>query len=310
MAARSNESLRHQLARQRGIATVGQLDGAGVTDWHRRSARADGYLEKAGAHVYRSAYTPHSRRDDLAALLIDCGADAAWASGPTAAALHGFDGYVLKPPFHVTIMRGRNIQRVGHYIHTTVHLPPIDRAVIDGMRALSPTRTVVDLAKSSSIEQLTVAIDSLLRDGGASEALLHKRLVELGKRGRHGIPKVIAAIEGADVRRGAHSWLERRFLELVAAAGLPIPETQQVLSRAGDRVVRVDCRFAGTPVVVELLGYRFHRTEAQMSRDAERSNALVLDGFLPIQFTYRQVTELGDQVISTTRSALARSLAA
>lgn len=304
------EFLETQLARQRGIATVRQLDHADVNDWRRRRARSDGYLEKAGAHVYRSAYQQHSRRDDLAALLIDCGAGEAWASGPTAAALHRFDGYALKPPFHVTIERGRNIQRVGHFIHTSVDLPLIDRSMVDGMCVMSPARTIIDLAKSSSIAQLTVAIDSVLRDGGASEALLHRRLVALGQRGRHGIGKVIDAVEGADVRRGAHSWLERRYLELVAAAGLPRPATQQVLSRAGDRVVRVDCRFEGTPVVVELLGYRFHRTEAQMSRDAERSNALMLDGYLPIQFTYRQVTELPGQVLTTTRSALAKSRAA
>ena len=47
----------------------------------------------------------------------------------------------------------------------------------------------------------------------------------------------------------------------------------------------------GTPVVVELLGYRFHRTKQQMARDAERLNALVLDGFTPYQFTYDQVVE-------------------
>ena len=306
MAVVSTDSLQQHLARQRGIATVEQLDKTGVNDWRRRRARSDGYLEKAGAHVYRSAFGPHSRRDDLAALLIDCGAgeEAAWASGPTAAALHGFDGYLLKPPFHVTIERGRCIQRVGHYIHTTVDLPLIDRSLVDGMRAMSPARTVINLAKSSSIAQLTVAIDSLLRDGGASEELLHKRLVALGSRGRHGVQKVLAAIEGADVRRGAHSWLERRYLELLAGAGLPAPMTQQVLSRAGDRVVRVDCRFEGSPVVIELLGYRFHRTEVQMSGDAERMNALMLDGFLPFQFTYRQVTELPDQVVATTANAL------
>ena len=54
--------------------------------------------------------------------------------------------------------------------------------------------------------------------------------------------------------------------------------------------MRVDCRFAGTPVVVELLGYRWHRTKDQMARDVERLNALVLDGFRPMQFTYDQVT--------------------
>ena len=86
---------------------------------------------------------------------------------------------------------------------------------------------------------------------------------------------------------------------------LPRPLTQQVLTRAGDRLVRVDCRFPGSPVIVELLGYRWHRTKAQMSRDAERQNALILDGFLPIQFTYDQVTLDPNGTIDTVRRTLA-----
>lgn len=54
--------------------------------------------------------------------------------------------------------------------------------------------------------------------------------------------------------------------------------TQQVLDRAGGRAVRVDCRFVGTNVVVELLGYAWHRTVVQMNRDAERMNALLAVG--------------------------------
>jgi very-short-patch-repair endonuclease len=69
--------------------------------------------------------------------------------------------------------------------------------------------------------------------------------------------------------------------------------------------VRVDCRFPGTRVVVELLGYRWHRTQEQLSRDSSRINALVLDGFAPMQFTYDQVTVDPDWVIAQTRQALA-----
>ena len=60
----------------------------------------------------------------------------------------------------------------------------------------------------------------------------------------------------------------------------------------------------GTPVIVELLGYRWHRTEAQMSRDAERLNALTMQGLAPLQFTYQQVTRGPTTVVATTRAAL------
>ena len=100
----------------------------------------------------------------------------------------------------------------------------------------------------------------------------------LRTKGRHGIPSLLDVLAGHEVTRGGHSWLEREYLRLLAAAGLPRPITQAVLARAGDRFVRVDCRFPGSAVVVELLGYRFHRTPLQMARDAERLNALVLAG--------------------------------
>jgi len=42
-----------------------------------------------------------------------------------------------------------------------------------------------------------------------------------------------------------------------------------------------------------------------MARDAERLNALLLDGLLPMQFTYDQVTIQPAEVLATLRHALA-----
>ena len=115
---------------------------------------------------------------------------------------------------------------------------------------------------------------------------------------------LLDVIDGAEVTRGGHSWLEREYLRIIAAAGLPRPETQVVLSRARDRLVRVDAFFPSTRVVGEVLGYRFHRTRDQMRRDAERMNALVLDGFVPVQHTYEQVVDHADEVVVDLRRAL------
>jgi hypothetical protein len=288
---------------QHGAITASQIGDAeiGISGLRRRVQ--SGVLERVGVHTFRSPFVTPSALADLSALVLDCGDDA-FVSGPTAAALHGFDGFKLKPPFHVTIIRGRNVQRAHHHIHTTTVLPLIDRATISDLATMSATRTLVDVARFVSAKSLTAALDSALRDGLTTEEVLHRRIVALRSRGRYGIPQLIAVIEGAEVTRGGHSWLERRFLELCSAAGLPQPTTQQVLSRAKDRMVRVDCRFPGTRVVVELLGYRWHRTNEQLARDAARFNALVLDGFAPMQFTYDQVTVDGEWVVAQTRQAL------
>ena len=100
---------------------------------------------------------------------------------------------------------------------------------------------------------------------------------------------MLGVIGGSEITRGGHSYLERTFLELVADLGLPRPDTQQVVAKRRKKLIRVDCRFPGTKVVVELLGYEFHRTRMQMQDDSERLNRLQLDGFVAIQFTYTDV---------------------
>lgn len=288
---------------QLGLLSRRQANGVGVTDAQLRSRVSSGSLLQVGANTFRLPGAPSTAVAELRALILDVGGDV-WASGRTAAALHQFDGFPLKPPFDVTVMRGRDVKRVGHRIHTTASLDLIDRATAGGIPTLSAARTLIDLARSASPEELTVAFDSGLRDGRFNEALVHRRIHALRNRGRFGIPRLIEAIEGSEAIRGAHSWLEREYLRLLAEAGLPRPQTQRVLSRAGDRLVRVDFRFAGTPVVVEVLGYRYHRSRQQLHRDAERMNALVADGFRPYQFAYEQVVEHGPEVVAQTRLAL------
>lgn len=241
--------------------------------------------------------------DQLVRLVADIG-PLCWVADQSAGALHQFDGYRLEPPFHLVTLRSRRTTRPGHVLHTTIDLPLIDRTVVAGVPTTSATRTLIDLAGRLDAAALTVAVDSALRDGLTSEDFLHRRMVALRGKGRYGIPKLLAVVAGSEVTRGGHSWLEREFLRLVAQARLPLPRTQQVLARRGTRLVRVDCRFADTPVVVELLGYRFHRSPQQLRTDAERANRLLLAGFLPYQFTYLQVVEEPEMVVATVAAAL------
>jgi hypothetical protein len=239
----------------------------------------------------------------LAALVDDVGAPC-HVAGPTAAALHSFDGFELAAPFHLVVPRGRFVSRVGHVIHTSTRVEPIDLERVAGLGVTSPTRTLIDIAACTGVAPLTAALDSALRDGLTSEDFLHRRIVALRGKGRHGLPRLLDVLTGVDPSRGGHSWLEREFLARLSAAGMPMPDTQQVLARRGERVVRVDCRFPGTDVVVELLGYRFHRSAHQMQIDAQRSNALLLEGFRPFQFTYVDVVEHMPTVLSTVAGAL------
>jgi hypothetical protein len=290
---------------QLGAFTRAQANDVGLSDRQLRSRVQSGILIQTGPNSFRYAGAPTSLISELADTVMSIGGEV-WCSGPTAAALHSFDGYSLRRPFHLLVPRCRNVTRHNAQVHRADVIDLIDRATVDGLPATSASRTLIDLARTADASQLTSALDSALRDGLTSEAALHRRLATTRSQGRHGLPLLHEVLAGHEVTRGGQSWLEREYLRLLAEAGLPRPDTQSVLSRAKDRLVRVDCRFSGTPVVVELLGYRFHRSRSQMSRDAERSNALLADGFLPYQFTYAQVVSEQAWVVETTRTALAR----
>jgi hypothetical protein len=175
---------------------------------------------------------------------------------------------------------------------------------VDGIPTMSATRTIIDLAASESRDRLATAIDSALRDRLTSEDFLHRRIVELRCRGRAGLAGLVSVLEGNEITRGGHSWLERRFLVLLAEMGLPKPLTQAIVGTRKARLIRVDCRFPGTNVVVELLGYRFHRTVMEMQNDAERVNRMILDGLHPLQCTYIDVASESPMMMASLREAL------
>jgi hypothetical protein len=288
---------------QLGALTREQAHEIGVSDNQLRSRVKSGFLSQSGPNVFRLNGTGLEPRSQLSDLCVDVGGLVV-ASRFTAAALHGFDGYELSSPFDVTVLRGRFVRRNPHRVHTVKTLPQIDREEVDGIVRTRAARTLIDLARHECPEQLTIALDSALRDRIVTERSLHRRIVALRRQGMHGIPQLVEVIEGSELSRGAHSWLEREFLRLMSKSGIARPEPQVVVGRAGRRLVRVDFRFTGSPVVVEVLGYRWHRSPSNLRRDSERLNAMLSAGLRPYQFTYEQIVESPTEVVRDVRAAL------
>jgi hypothetical protein len=283
-----------------------------VTSVSRRSATADGQRhdvplrsrDLSGIRSRGNSPLIYARNLlELRELVVSVGAPC-WAYGLTAGALDRFDGFHLEPPFELVVPRGRSVNRIGHVIHRSRDITRLDMAEVDGVPTMSATRTIIDLAGSETRERLAAAIDSALRDRLTSEDFLHRRIVELRCRGRAGLAGLVSVLEGNEITRGGHSWLERHFLVLLARAGLPRPQTQAIVGTRNLRLIRVDCQFPGTNVVVELLGYRFHRTVMEMQNDAERMNRMILDGLHPLQCTYIDVAGESPTMIASIREAL------
>ncbi len=246
--------------------------------------------------------------DELRAVIASIGPPC-WAYGTTASALLGFDGFELSKPFHLVVPLHRAPHRIDLVVHRMKTYNQLDLDTVHEIPCLSATRALIEIARTETAERLTAALDSAVRDGLTTDDFLHRRMMELRTRGRPGVDKLLAVMAGAELSKGGHSWLERRFLELIDELGLPRPITQQVVATRRSKLIRVDCRFPDTNVIVELLGYEHHRTPMQMQDDSERLNRLQLDGFAAMQFTYSDVVSRSQLMVETLYEMLPPSAA-
>ncbi|HSS05218.1 MAG TPA: DUF559 domain-containing protein [Solirubrobacterales bacterium] len=84
------------------------------------------------------------------------------------------------------------------------------------------------------------------------------------------------------------SRLEDRFLRFAARAGLPMPETNVILS-LGDRKYEADCIWREQRLIIELDGYEAHGTRAAFEGDRERDRRLQAAGWTVARATWRQL---------------------
>lgn len=236
--------------------------------------------------------------DRLHELVVSIGPPC-WAAGVTSGALLEFDGYSLKPPFHLAVPNARAPHRIAHHVHRLRDVTALDTTVAFDVPCLSGTRALIELAASETPKRLTAALDSALRDGHTSEEFLLRRIAELRRPGRPGLQRLLTVLDGVELSRGGHSYLEREFLELLGAIGFPRPATQRVVGRRGRSTIRVDCLYPQAKVVIELLGYAFHRTPMQMQVDSERTTRMSLDGYVVAQFTYVDVVTRSPTMMTT-----------
>jgi very-short-patch-repair endonuclease len=255
---------------------------------HRLRTRA---LLREHRGVYRVGHrAPTLEARNLAAVRA-CG-HGALLSGRAAAHQLG----ILKgsaPPPEVTTPTERRVPGVRTRRSRGIHAE--DRMIYRGIPVTSVARTLVDLAGSSSAEDLARACH------------------EAGVRYRTTPPQVEAALArrpnspGAatlrQVLRGdVHvtlSKLEARFLTVLQDAGLPLPQTNRL---AGGR--RVDCRWPDRQLTIELDSYRYHQSRHAWEQDRRREREAHARGDEFRRYTYGDVFEDPQQLLAELRTLL------
>lgn len=151
-------------------------------------------------------------------------------------------------------------------------------------------RTLLDLAAAVRFDWLEKMVERAeelgLFDLRAVEDLLARTV---GHHGHGRLRRAIALYQPSSFTR---SGLEKRFLELVLAAGLPQPRTNYV-----EHGFELDCYWPEHRFAVELDVFETHGTRAAFERDRKRQEDLLLAGIAMTRVTGPRLECEPDEVI-------------
>jgi len=280
------------------VVSRAQVAAAGLSTWALGRHVAAGTLVPIGPHSWRFAGTALTWRGQLQAGLCDLGPDALVA-GRAAAALFGLD-CAASAPLEFVVPREQRGRRTAGVVRSGSRPGAVDRCTVDGLATVSATLAIVQIARYGNRVETANALDSAVRLRLTTPDLVHQALT--ARRGS-GVAGAVL-LDDVLLDAGVQSWLERRFLAVVRAAGLPVPSLQRVYRRDGRHVARVDFDFAPRPVVVEVGGQKGYLTRRERQRQERRRNELQLLGRVAYFFTYEDVTTDESYVVRTLRSAL------
>ena len=224
----------------------------------------------------------------MAAVLF-CGPGAA-LSHRSAAALWGL-GIAPAGRIEISVSAVSSARGLRVRVHRRPTLQADDLATRDGIPLTSPARTLLDLATQLSRGSLERAINEADRLDLVDPDSLRAAIAAY--RGQSGVARLRTVLDRRTFRM-TDSELERRFLPLVAGAGLPLPLTRKQVNG-----FRVDFYWPDLGLVVEADGLRYHRTPAQQARDRLRDQTHTAAGLTPLRFTHAQIRFEADRVRET-----------
>lgn len=202
-------------------------------------------------------------------------------------------------PVEVVVPADLSRRRPGVRVHRRrAHEAP-GRREIDEIPVTHPVATLVDLATCISTGQLEAAINEADHLDLVDPEQLLVAIDSLSRRS--GVGRLRALLE-VPTTTLTSTRLERRFLPLVRATGLPLPQTQ--VWRGGHRV---DFYWPNLGLVVETDSLRYHRTAFKQASDKRRDNVHASSGLTTLRFSDGQIRHEPDYV-RRTLAKTARSL--
>lgn len=297
MGSGRHDALAELANRQHGVVSIRQLTGPlGYSRNAVSRAAREGRLHRLHRGVYAVGHARLSDHGEALAGVLACGSGAL-LSHYSAGWLWGI-AKVRPAPFHVTTSIWRTPKPPLH-LHQSLALTHRDRALREGIPVTSLPRTLLDLAATVRFDWLERMVERSeelrLFDLRAVEELLARTV---GHHGHRRLRKAIALYAPSSFTR---SGLEKRFLELVLAAGLPRPRMNYV-----EEGFELDCYWPEYRFAVELDVFETHGTRAAFERDRKRQEDLLLTGITMTRVTGPRLECESDEVIRRVARLLAQ----
>jgi hypothetical protein len=274
--------------RAHGVVTRAELletglSSTGVERWLKK-----GLLITQYPGVYRVGHAAPSIAASFMAAVKACGPGAV-LSGLAAAYLLGL---VKKPP-RVPEVTAPTERRIKGIKTKRRRLKPNEITRVNGIPVTNAARTLVDLASELTLDDLARAC----HEAGVRHRTTPRNVAALVARTTPGRRNLRLVMTG-----DAHvtlSELERAFLKLLRAGGLPLPVTNKLVGSK-----RVDCHWPELGVTVELVSYRFHNSYYSWEQDQRRRREARARGDEFRTYTWSDITDDAAAVVAELRELL------
>ena len=173
-----------------------------------------------------------------------------------------------------------------------------------GLRLAAPIDALLDTLISVTVPHSRELLDlALQRRWLSADDWFDTVHVRLG-RGRAGAARLRQL--GLSIAEGTHSDGERRCARLFRTAGITGWVANYVVrDQRGRPRAELDFAFPDLHLCIEIDGREAHSGTTAFERDRRRQNALSLDGWTVLRFTWHQLVHEPEWVVAQVRSAMA-----
>jgi predicted transcriptional regulator of viral defense system len=300
-----------------GIITAAELASAGFPKSKIDILVGRGVLVRATRGVYARAEqarqlmaTEHGKiMFRVAAAVTVVGGDAV-GSHADAAAVHELALLTRPKPKSISVSqslnerRTRSSQRPLIQLHSS-DLPDEHRAVRHGVPVTSVARTVVDLARTTSLREGVVAADSALHDKKTTKTALYAVVDRCAQW--PGIVQARRAVDFSDAL--AESPFESLARLIFDEGGLPRPELQAWIGGDDRPVGRADFYWRAHSTIAEADGASKFSDTGRARQQLQRDEDLRQAGFQVVHFTWQQLHANPAQIVQSIRAAFSQAAA-